>query len=402
MMTDWKLSPLDLFALGMNIKGAWIYNEAPDADKMRRALAEIASTYPYLTGRYKKSRKSVVWDRNSEEELPFVVSTNSSVSTSELIGNPDKTWSLVKPYNLNAFKEGRISPFSAQLVNLKDGAVLFIQCCHGTMDGNSFYTLAQQWAALTKGEEIVPMIVDQSVLPSEDAMDKEEAMQAVIEGEWVKMTPGKIIGMLWHMARAKAAKKTYIIEVSQEEISRIKTESGAGTHAVLCAISAKAMMEKMNPHPFKVITVADLRGHFSGIPTNFMGNLSQPFVTKAEFNPFQSTGQLAMSIQKAIVPILNSDELEKNTRLSLCASHHGLPYFYFDATDMGKPKPANIYFNNQLKFRACELDFGSGLPLYAFPNDLTDMVKFWQPVKGGPVQIIFWGNVAKLMSQARG
>lgn len=134
-----------------------------------------------------------------------------------------------------------------------------------------------------------------------------------------------------------------------------------------------------------------------GYIRRWMGNLSQPFVTREEFNLYGSTASLAQAIQKANDDVLGSDMQDRNLRLSVCASHYSLPYYWMDPSEMFKEKPKNLYINNQLKFRACELDFGSGKPLYAYPNSLKDNVKFWQPVADGPVQIIYWGYMAKLM-----
>ena len=70
----------------------------------------------------------------------------------------------------------------------------------------------------------------------------------------------------------------------------------------------------------------------------------------------------------------------------------------FDASDMNNSNPNTLYINNQLKFRACELDFGCGLPAYAFPNQLTDMVKSWQPMANAPVHIVYGGLAAEIMN----
>ena len=87
--------------------------------------------------------------------------------------------------------------------------------------------------------------------------------------------------------------------------------------------------------------------------------------------------------------------MDENTRLSLASSEYSLPYFPFDESKMNCPNPELFYINNQLKFRANEINFGQGIPEYAVPNDLADMVKFWQPVSGGPVQVIFAGYLAQ-------
>lgn len=50
-----------------------------------------------------------------------------------------------------------------------------------------------------------------------------------------------------------------------------------------------------------------------------------------------------------------------------------------------------------LRSRACEVNFGTGMPLKAQQAMLPDMIKSWQPKADGPVQIIYGGYAAKIM-----
>ena len=59
--------------------------------------------------------------------------------------------------------------------------------------------------------------------------------------------------------------------------------------------------------------------------------------------------------------------------------------------------PDGFYVNNQLKFKACELNFGTGKPLRVQQAMLPDMIKFWQEEPDGPVQIIYGGFASKIM-----
>ena len=399
MEKEWKLTSLDLFCLNMVIKGAWIFKDLPDVQALREALKKLIKTYPHLTGHYQEKGKVLIWDDNYNTEPSIDTHNKPEFSVNDLIGKDKLTWALVKEYDTKAFKKGKIMPFSATLVKLKDGAVLIVQCAHATMDGYSFFRLMEQWAALTKGETVEPMVVDQSQLPNKDAFTKEEALEKVKEYGWTKMKVSSLIKMLWDMFRLRNVKDTYIQSVSQEEIAKLKQESGTGTHAVLCAIAAREVMTRLQQDSFKVISVSDLRGHVFGVSENLMGNLSQPFATQEEFSLDLDTAALAQAIQKANDAVLQSDTQEHNLRLSVCASHYGLPYYWMDPCAMFSDKPESLYINNQLKFRACDLNFGTGKPLYAFPNTLSDTIKFWKPVVGGPVQIIYWGFMAKLMKK---
>ena len=61
-MDTWKLSSFDLFSLEMTVKLAWVYENMPDVNKLKESLAQLAATYPYLTGNYNPRTKAVEWD----------------------------------------------------------------------------------------------------------------------------------------------------------------------------------------------------------------------------------------------------------------------------------------------------------------------------------------------------
>ncbi|MGI5848339.1 MAG: acyltransferase [Candidatus Cryptobacteroides sp.] len=400
-MKTWKLSPIDLFTLGMTIKGAWVYERMPEPKKLKSALARIATTYPYLTGKYDPETKAVIWEDTAVGTIPFEEINAQEHKVADICGNPRLAWSLVKPYDAKGFKSGKAQPFTAALAKLSDGVVLYVQAAHALMDAATFYRIVGQWAALSKGADITPMILDQSLLPSPDAWSKEETIARVIEQGWVKIGGKQALKMLWNLAKNNAVKETVSIEVSQAEIAALRKESGAGAHGVLSAIAAQKLYAHLPKHKsFKYITVVDMRDRFKGIDADFMGNISQAYQIGGDYELSQSVGNLAAEIADQTKRFVSSEAPEEMLRLSVCASGYRLPYFLFDPSDMNNSNPGTIYINNQLKFRACEIDWGFGLPVYAFPNDLSDMVKFWQPVAGGPIQIIYSGLAAKTVKKS--
>lgn len=118
--------------------------------------------------------------------------------------------------------------------------------------------------------------------------------------------------MIFNTVMMNRIKECVTIEVSQDELSRMSSESGASTNAVMCRLAVSKLLEKFPAkEKFTLLEVADLRG------------------------------------------------------------------------------------------RACEVDFGTGMPLRAQQAMLPDMIKFCQSEPGGPVQIIFSGFAARTLSQAR-
>ena len=411
-MEKWILSSFDKFCLKMNIKGAWLFNQLPDFNTMEVALCKLLGSYPFLLGRYNEEEKAVLYENSAPTQLPqgiFNEYSRPDVTVSSLIASDAEgsrkasaVWSLAPAYDLKGFLKGSVCPFSASLVHLADGELLIVSGAHACMDGHSFYSLVGQWAELCKGGSITALRVDQSPLPSPAAFSKEEATARAQQAGWQIIGAKKLIKMLWNMVKSGAIKKTYCIEVPQERIQNLRERSGAGTNAVLCAIAAKKLYSRLpGIKRFKLIFTADLRGHFPGIDGAFFGNFSQATPAGIEFETDTPVAKLAADIDRGIKSVLDSGTPENNVRISFCATEYGLPYFYFDASDMNCSKPGTIYINNQLKFRPAEMDWGKGQALYSFPNELADMVKLWQPAPGGPVQIIYGGLAAAIMEKRR-
>lgn len=395
-----KLSSFDTFSLGMVIDGAWIYDKAPEIQEMRSALAKLEQIYPILTGHYNAKTNSIDWIEGVCGVLEIDLSDLREYSKSQLINNRQLAWTLVKPFDIKGYKKGRVCGFRATLGMLSDGAILYVQVAHAIMDGSCFYTLMKQWAALYKGESISEMKQNQSLLPTGDYYSKAETIEKVTHEGWPTISLGKAFKMILNLIKSSSIKDCFTIEVSQEELSELKKQSGAGTHAILSAIAAHAMMSKPEGGKrLKLLSVVDLRGHFPMIDASFMGNFSQPVMASGEYSLSSDIPSMARQMDADFKSVLLSEIPEKMVRLSICASYHKLKYFYFDPSQMNCKNPSILYVNNQLKFRPCELDWGAGAPLYAFHNGLSDMVKFWQSVPGGPIQIIFAGISAKIMTE---
>jgi len=402
MLHRWKLSSFDTFCLGMNIKSAWVFNETPDLDRMESSLEKLAETYPILKGRYDEKEKSVIWNETIQSKLPFSSLDIRDYSVSQLSGNAKLVWSLVKPFSINKFKKGSLSPFSATLGHLKDGCILYVQCAHAIMDAHTFYSLVRQWSELYKGNEIDAMTVDQCLIPSRESYSRETTLRLVKKNGWPLIKFGQVVKMLLNLVRNNSIKGTTVFEVSQDELSRLRIESGAGTNAVLSAVTLKKIAERIpGKNSFKMLFTADLRGRINGIGEDFFGNMSQPAVIEREIPADMNISSIARIIGQCLDDALVSDNLVENVRLSQCSSHYGLPFAPFDASDMNCPGNGTIIINNFLKFRANEISWGNGRPAYTFTNQLSDMVKFWQPVSEGPIQIIFGGYAAKLMKKSK-
>ena len=386
-MNTWKLTSFDTFSLGMTIKGAWTYKELPEASVLQASLDAVLQPYPQLLGRYDEKHKSMLWT-GQEEPIRLQEVERRGHSTAE------DMYTLVPKFSTNNFKGGRCRALEAYRITLDDGAAIVLQGAHALMDGATFYRIAGDWGKLSSGISVEPMEVNQNLIPDPTALTKEQALSRIQELGWSRIGFKSIFRMLFNMATMKLIKGTCTLEVSQDEISCMRDESGAGTNAVLCHYAVGRLLEKLPAKErFTLLQVADLRDRACDVPEGFCGNFSQPAVI-GEF----SRDVTASDIQRAASTILNDKKtLSENVQLSASSTLYGLPYFLFDASDMNSPDPDLFYVNNQLKMKACEVDFGTGMPLRAQQAMLPDMIKFWQPKAGGPVQIIYGGYAAKIM-----
>lgn len=386
-MKTWKLSSLDLFSLSMTIKGAWTYKELPEASVLQVSLNAVLMPYPQLLGRYDEKQKSVIWD-GREEKIDLVELDRRGHSTAE------DMYALVPKFNVNGFKSGKTRALEAYRIVLDDGVAIVLQGAHAMMDGATFYRIASDWGKQTAGIPVEAMTVDQNLIPDADALSEEQTLARIQELGWNKIEFRSMFGMMFNLMSMKFIKKPYVIELSQDEISRMRDETGAGTNAVLCRYAVSKMLEKLpSKERFTLLEVADLRGRACNVPEGFCGNFSQPVIL-GEFG----RDVAASEIQKAASAILNDGKsLSENVQLSVCSTRYSLPYFMFDASDMNSRDPRLFYVNNQLKLKACEVDFGTGKPLRAQQAMLPDMIKFWQSEPDGPVQIIYGGFAAKIM-----
>lgn len=173
-MKTWKLSTFDLFSLDMVIKGAWVYNELPDAPVLQASLDAVLQPYPQLMGRYDEKQKAMLWT-GREDPIKLVELDRRGHSISE------DMYKLVPEFNTNKFKSGKSRALEAYRIKLDDGVAVILQGAHALMDGATFYRIANDWGRITSGMPVEAMTVDQSLIPDADAITKEQTLSRVQE-----------------------------------------------------------------------------------------------------------------------------------------------------------------------------------------------------------------------------
>lgn len=274
----------------MTIKGAWIYKELPEASTLQASLDAVLRPYPQLLGVYDAKQKSMLWD-GREKPIGLVELDCRENSVAE------DMYALVPEFNANGFKGGKSRALEAYRITLCDGAAVVLQGAHALMDGYTFYRIAGDWGKITSGTPVDAMTVDQTLLPDAGALTKEQALCRVQDLGWSRLGFKSIFRMLLNMATMKLIRETCTLEVSQDELSRMRDESGAGVNAVLCHFAISRLLEKFpTKERFTLIEVADLRGRACNMPEGFCGNFSQAVVI-GDFG----TG-LPLRAQQAMLP----------------------------------------------------------------------------------------------------
>lgn len=238
----------------MTIKGAWTYEELPEASALQSSLDAVLQPYPQLLGRYDEKQKAMLWT-GQEEPIILVELDRKGHTVSE------DMYTLVPKFSTNNFKGGKCRALEAYRITLDDGAAIVLQGAHALMDGATFYRIAGDWGKLSSGILVEAMAVDQNLVPDPEALTKEQALSRVQELGWSQIGFRSLVRMLFNMATMKLIKETCSLELSQDEISRMRNESGAGTNAVLCHYAAGRLLEKFPAKErFTLLEVADLRG----------------------------------------------------------------------------------------------------------------------------------------------
>lgn len=401
---EWKFSVLDRSCLGMVIKGAWIFPYRLDEEALVKSFSVLLGFYPYLAGRVAKGEKIVP----SGEGIPFTVCEDSGLTTAEAARIPDAVNGFASPLKLSSFKKGACPPLSLRLTHLSDGSVLSVQAAHGCMDGSSFYTMMNNWAALCRGEEIRPPVTGGTVFVPHEGASKEALVQRAANRGWYRLGWkdlfrgfGAGLGIVSvYRSRPLFFPEEKLVELQRRFNSVHGTDFGRGT--LLAAVIAKMSLVAAKPEHAErcsQITVADLRGRLPGLPAEWVGNAVCNLSTDV-FNSGDTLYTIAGKIGGKIREMFSEGarELEDFMELYIDCIGYRIPFLPFDLKGMTNRRPTAIYINNFLKFDIYGVDFGAGRPVAALPPDLPDQVRIWpaSPDRGG-AEVYFTGRLARII-----
>ena len=143
-----------------------------------------------------------------------------------------------------------------------------------------------------------------------------------------------------------------------------------------------------------MVHTVDNRGRKAGIGADYMGNASFT-VTPVSFSADLPIERMALLIDEDLKDVLSHDRAERYFALYCAMIERKLPYLPFDLDSTWSLRPTTLIVNNCLKFNVYGTDFGTGGPVFAWPLDFGDPVRFWPAPPGEDgVYVYFTGRFA--------
>ena len=409
IIKTWRFSLLDMACGDMIIKAIWIYNKKLDAGLMSEKLSVLLEKYPFLAGRL----KSADGISCNNEGCPFDVVERPDLIIKGALKSLHIYDDFSQELDIKDFKTGKSAPITFRVTNLRDGAVLGVQMAHICMDGQSLYNFLYEWALLCHVKNIEIQQKTQSEFPKLEFKSKSQVSSILEKKNWTKLGFKNLIKMAFYGMSPNSKASCTPLLINGDKIRQLKAIAGRktgiriGTNAILSAVVLKTNMilNGFNGRKeYSVVTVADIRGRYKNLCADFIGNAVSNIVTnslKESYDIFE----LAKLIQMNVTEYLENHDgkLDENVDLNMNAIKWRLPYVGFDISGMNSKTPTTLYVNDQRNMPVYDLDFGTGRPVIAIPNDLPDMVKIWPVNDGkGSVMLFFRGYLAKNIVESGG
>lgn len=404
----WRGSCVDAVCKQLVINQFWMYEGCPDIGRMKESLSELLSSYPVLAGRVQGDG----------------ILCCGAGAVFETVACPDvetrdiRRWKIPgerfrATFDLKVVLAGRAPVLSVRASLLRNGMLLNVRCSHFCADGNSFYRAMEEWVSLSKGEKTGPGTgYDDSVLPGILAgsriykemtgySDEEAGKRLAREGAF-RINYGAVFRMMWqkflHIDRRLSAP----VFIHEDEIGavRMKVEESCGRktgrNAVLSALTVDMLKgpEGWSGRKVSLVHTADHRGRVAGLSGTYMGNASftlMPSVLPADI-PVE---EAAAFVEEDTGRLLSPDTEERYFGLYCAMVERKLPYLPFDLDAAWCRRPSTLIINNCLKFNIYGMDFCGISPVFAWPLDFGDPVRFWPAPPGmDGVFVYFTGRLA--------
>ena len=402
----WQGSCVDMACMPLVINQSWLYGSHPDTDRMKKALSEVLSMYPVLAGRICDG--GIVC--NGAGAL-FECQDCRDVKAEDIRDRNFPGKRFMAPCDARSMLKGNSPVLNVRLSLLRDGALLNVKCSHFCADGSSFYRMMDCWASLARGvnavddarydDRVLPSILAGSdVYRSLKEAGAAEAEDIVRSEGACRISPSLVFPMMWQRITGIDRRLSAPVFISDADIRAVQDRVAetfgkrVGRNAVLSAMTV-AMLRKPMGWPGRkigLVHTADHRGRIAGLDRTYMGNASFT-LSQSAFSADLPVEELAVSVENDVERMLSPEAEERYFGLYCAMIERKLPYLPFDINAMWCRRPTTFIVNNCLKFNIYGVDFGSGAPLFAWPLDFGDPVRFWPAPPGmDGVYVYFTGR----------
>lgn len=404
-----KVSCIDLACRSLVINQIWSYGSRLDTFRMKEALQEVLNIYPILAGRMSAdgilcNNAGVLWEEARCSGIRI-----KDVSRARLPGKR-----FYAEFDRKAADKGNFPLMSVKVTHLEDGTILNVKCSHFCTDGSSFYAMMENWASLTRREGLVskPVYDDSAVrsalgnsqmykiLASYDM----KAKSCLLEKEGMfRIRPVVMLRMVWQKLWRINKRLSAPVFVPNSRVDAIKEEASmfsgkrVGRNAVLSAITVGILRQRMyrQEADVSIVHTADHRGRIRSIGMNYTGNLSFT-LRPTTVNVDLPAGQMAALIDADMKKMFDPAKEEQYFALYCTMIENKMPWLPFDINSTWCARPTTLVINNCLKFNIYGIDFGDGGPIFAWPLDFGDPVRFWpSPPEESGVYVYFTGSLVR-------
>lgn len=404
----WAASCIDRACRPLVINQTWIYDRFPDSPVVKEALQKVLEACPTLAGRMTEDgimcdNAGVLWEE----------SVCRGVKAKDILRNVLPGKKFLADYDRKAALAGNFPLMSVKVSRLEDGTVLNVRCSHFCADGSSFYTMMENWASLARNEGFVrkPVYDDNAVRDTLAASDTYgmllsadmESRDRLMEKEGMfRIRPSVMFRMAWQKLLRIDRRLSSPVFVPYSEIDSVKDEASgtfgkhAGRNAALSAIIAGILKQRVGwtGKDISIVHTADHRGRMRNICADYTGNASftlRPTTVKADL----PAGLMAALIDEDMKRMLAPEQEERYFATYCAMLESKMPFLPFDINSLWCAHPVTFIVNNCLKFNIYGVDFGEGSPIFAWPLDFGDPVRFWPAPPGQDgVYVYFAGNFA--------
>ena len=404
-MRSYAASCIDIACKPLVINQSWLYDRHLNTVLMKEKLAELLSEYPTMAGRISGNsiicnNAGALWEDNQQPD--------TSLRELSKITLPKKRFQA--EFNNKAAIAGAFPLLSVKVTLFKDGTLLNVKCSHFCADGSTFYRMIENWSSLTRNEGFVskPLYDDTAVrkvlkaskvygeLASHDMKETGEMMEK--EGMY-RIKPTVMFQMMWQKFLRIDRRLSSPVFVPYSRITVVKDASGqaVGRNAALSVIAVETLKRSMGwtGKEINIVHTADHRGRIDFIGMDYAGNASFT-LRQTTVNADLPAGQMASLIENDMKRMLEPESERRYFAFYYTMLEKKMPYLPFDINSMWCAHPTTFIINNCLKFNIYGIDFGEGSPVFAWPLDFSDPVRFWPaPPQEDGVYLYFTGLFAR-------